>query len=287
MTGTPPQMLPQQQMTPSQPMPYQPAPIQSSTGALPPTGLQQQMGALNNFYNQVQNYTVQDPNYVKGNALFTNSPGMGIGYDVRANQFQNAQSATLQQQGEMGATSLESIARNLATRYGLPIGRGRIVDDQGNFLYTPEQLADASGGQLTMGEAAAQMNYISQALANYKNEKQQKLGIAAMQTGLGQVQQRGRGSMASMQSGFYQGLADLYANQEYEAADFSYYIQKEQLEIQQELQRRYERQVKKQARGMFWSGVAITVVGLLSGNSGAAAQGAAGIAQSAGNTGYF
>lgn len=258
--------------------PPTPAPINpNGVQSLPPTGLQQQLNSLNQFYDRAR--AVQFANLNKPGEMMT------VGVDTNQFQFENAGNPELM--GQMGSNSLDSIARNLAERYGLPIGRGRIVDEQGNFLYTPEQLADASGGTVTMGEAAAQMNYISQALANYRNEQQQKKGIAALQTGMGQVQSRGRGSMASMMSGYYQGIADLYANQEYEAADFSYYIQKEQLEVQQELQSRYEKMLKNQARGMFWGGIAITIIGLAAGNGAMAAQGSASVANSAGQTGYF
>lgn len=268
-----------QQPVAPQTQPPQPAPVNQSAGqGLPPTGLQQQMQALNNLYSQAQNVGAQ-VGYGGGNVTL----------DTRQFQFDatKGQDVSLEQHAQLGSTSLEGIARNLAERYGLPVGRGRIVDEQGNFLYTPEQLADASGGSVTMGEAAAQMNYISQALANYRNEQQQKKGIAAMQTGMGQVQSRGRGSMAAMQSGFYQGIADLYANQEYEAADFSYYIQKEQQEIAMELQRRAEKQARKNAQSGFWTGIGTTIVGLFSGNVALIGAGAAQVGASAGQTGYF
>ena len=267
------------------PPPQQPAPVQQPTQGLPPTGLQQQMQSMNNLYQGVQNAGVGQ----KG--------GGDIGYNVRnfqhqraqrtgASELQQDQPSNLSDQG-VGATSLDSMARNLAQQYGLPIGRGRLVDDSGNFMYTPQQLADASGGRVTMGEAAAQMNYISQALNARRNEEQQKKGISAMQAGLSQVQSRGRGSMASMMSGYYEGIADLYANQEYEAADFSYYIQKEQQEIAQQLQSRVERLQKKQAQGAFWTGIGTTIVGLATGNYALAGYGATQIGGSAGSTGYF
>jgi hypothetical protein len=179
------------------------------------------------------------------------------------------------------------MARNLAQNYGLAIGRGRLVDDQGNLLMTPEQLANASGGADTLGTAAAKMNFISQAIAKKQNEMQQQKGIAAIQTGLGQVQSRGRGSLAAMQSGFYQDLADLYSNQQYEAADFSYWIQKEQLDMQSELQRRAEKLAKKQARGQFIGGLALGTAGLFTGNFALAAGGYGQAAGSAGGTGWF
>ena len=251
---------------------------QQQAQGLPPTGLQQQLASLNQFYGQVQN---------------ARSPGMlggAIGFNPRQQQFAAAQAAgggELEQSPEIGSTSLDAMARNLAQRYGMPIGRGRIVDDMGNFLMTPQQIADASGGSTTLGEAAAQMNYIGQAIARQQNEQQQQKGIAALQTGMGLVQSRGRGSMAAMMSGYYQDIADMYANQEYEAADFSYYIQKEQLDIQQELQRRAEKLAKKQARGQFAAGIGLTLTGIFSGNLAAAGQGIAMAGGSAGSTGWF
>jgi hypothetical protein len=90
-----------------------------------------------------------------------------------------------------------------------------------------------------------------------------------------------------MQSGFYQDLADLYSNQQYEAADFSYWIQKEQLDMQSELQRRAEKLAKKQARGQFIGGLALGTAGLFTGNFALAAGGYGQAAGSAGGTGWF
>lgn len=254
-----------------------PAPAtQQQQQGLPPTGLQQQLNSLNSFYSSVGGATMGEG-------------GPGIGYNVHEQQFQQSQQSGSQQLGARGGmgSSLDEIARNMAQRFGMAIGRGRLVDESGNFLYTPKQLADASGGALTMGEAAANMNYISQALTKKQNEQQQALGIAAIQTGLGQVQSRGRGSLAVMMSGQYEALADLYSNQQYESADFSYYIQREQMDIAQELQRRQEEMVRKQAQGAFWTGVGTTIVGLYTGNLGLVAGGAAQVGGSVGQTGYF
>jgi len=246
---------------------------QQQQQGLPPTGLQQQMSSLNALYGSVQGLS-------------------GIGFDPRQQQFAQAQAGgTNELQGDMpmGSSSLDQLARNLAQRYGLPIGQGRIVDAQGNFLMDPQQLADASGGSLTMGEAAAKMNYIGQAISRQQNEQQRSKGIAALQTGLGQVQSRGAGSLASLTSGYYQDLAALYTdpNQAYEATDFSYYIQREQLEIAQELQSRAERLARRQARGQFLSGVGLTVAGIFTGNVAAIGAGATMAGGSAGSTGWF
>lgn len=277
MTGT--QVPPAPASTPQQ---QQQAPAaQQQQQGLPPTGLQQQLASLNQFYGQVQN--AQAPGALGGS----------IGYNVRAQQFgaaqaQEGQGALQPDQGmEIGSTSLDAMARNLAQRYGMPIGRGRLVDDQGNFLMTPQQIADASGGRTTLGEAAAQMNYISQALSRRQNEEQQQKGLAAMQAGLGQVQSRGRGSLAGMMSGYYEGIADLYANQEYEAADFSYYVQKEMQDVETQLQARAERLAKKQARGQFVAGIGVTIASLYTGNLAGAVAGASMVGGSAGSTGWF
>lgn len=264
MTAVPPPQAPgqSQQQSPAQQAPA----AQQQQQGLPPTGLQQQLQSLNSYYSQVQQAG-------QGSKGFG-----GVGFNVRQQQFGTAQAqedqGALQDDGELGSSSLDAMARNLAQRYGMPIGRGRLVDEYGNFLVTPQQMADASGGAVTMGEAAAQMNYISSAIARRQNEEQQQKGIAAIQTGLGQVQSRGRGSLASMMSGYYQDMADLYSNQEYEAADFSYYIQREQLDIQQELQRRQEKLAKKQGQAQFFTGVGLTVAGIFTGNVALAGAGA-------------
>jgi len=238
-------------------------------GGLPPTGLQQQLTSLNSLYGNITRQT---------------------GYDPRAQQFGQAQAAgggELDPDTPMGSTSLDQMARNLAQRYGMPIGRGRLVDEYGNFLMTPQQIADASGGSVTLGEAAAQMNYISSALTRRQNEEQQQKGIGALQTGLGQIQSRGRGSLAALTSGYYQDIANMYANKEYEAADFSYYIQKEQQDIARDLQARAEKMAKKQARGQFFGGLGIGITSLLMGNVGGAVGGLSMAAGSAGQTGWF
>lgn len=249
-------------------------PQQQGGGGLPPTGLQQQIASLNQLYGGVQ--------------------GAQQGFNVRQQQFGQAQAmgAQLPQQqqtGSIGSTSLDAMARNLAQRYGLPIGAGRLVDESGNFLVTPEQLANASGGSTTIGEAAAQMNYISQALTRRQHEQQQQKGIAALQTGLGLVQSRGRGSMAGMMSGYYQGLAAAYTDPNLlpEQQDFSYYIQKEQMDIQNELQRRREKAARRAGRGQFFAGIGLTVAGILTTNPGLIAQGAGATAGGAAESGWF
>lgn len=226
----PPQQQPQQQQQPgaTPTAPAAPQPQAPAQGGLPPTGVQQQLTSLN-----------------AGVVAAQPQPG------VATNQGQ----ATPPPASQYGATNLNQMAQRLAQSYGLAVGRGDLVDASGNFLQTPEQLALAGGAKAgyggvgrEMGDVAAKMNYISQALANEQNRLQQQKGIAAIQTGLGQVQKRGRGSLASLQTGLYQDLADLYSNQEYEAADFSYFIQQSQFNMAQSAAHRARKHGKKMAR---------------------------------------
>lgn len=257
---------------------------------LPPTGLQQQ---LNSLREQYQAYRT------------ARAPGLGsVGVDVNRNAGQNQQSlrsglvgqapqgqtaqATNEQQPmPAGQTSLQSLAQRLAGSYGLAIGRDQLVDAAGNFNFTPDQLAKASGGAETMGTAAAKLNYIASAIQRQQTQDAMKKSEAALQAGLGVTSKRSRGSAVEQQQQFYSGLANLYQNQDYEAADFSYFIQKEQMDIQAEILRKVEKLQKKKARAGFWGGVALTVVGVASGNVALAGQGVAMAGSSAGETGYF
>lgn len=240
---------------------------------LPKTGLQQQMESLNEQYENFKN--VEFAGYDPRRYMFEQQQAAG-GNDLEGNS-----------QTMAAGSSLDSMARNLAERYGLPIGRGRLVDESGNFLYTPEQLANASGGSMTMGEAAAKMMYISQALTRKQNEQQQAKGVASLEVGLGQIQSRGRGSLASMQSGYYQDLADMYANQQYGSTDFSYFIQREQQLLAVHLMERAEAIATAQARSNFIIGVAIAVGSAITGNYAGAAYGTVQAGASAEQTGWF
>lgn len=237
-------------------------------GGLPPTGLMQQEEQIQQFYEGVQQ------SYA--------------GFDPRGEQYKQLGNQEWQpQEMAKGSTSLDQMARSFAQQYRLPIGRGRLVDEYGNFLVTPEEMAASSGGAVTTGEAAAKMNYISQAITRKQNADQQQMGRAAIETGMGLVQSRGRGSLAAMQSGFYQDLADLYSNEEYEAADFSYFIQQEQLNVAADLQRRQEKLFKEQSRQQFIIGAIQTILGAATGNVGTAVAGAGTAAASAEGTGWF
>ena len=138
-----------------------------------------------------------------------------------------------------------------------------------------------------MGMAAAKMNYISQAISGEQNRQQQRLGRAAIGTGLGLVQSRGRGSAAAMQSGFYQDLADLYANKEYEAADFSFFIEEERFQIAQEIERKRAKEAKKGGIGGAIGSLAGGIIGAFAGGVGAGPGAAIGGAVGQGIGGWF
>ena len=258
MTATaPPQTQPQT------PQP-QAAPAAQPAQPMPPTGLEQQLASINQTRRAASTMGAQiQPSN-------TAIPGGGG-----------------PQQGAVGNTSLSGLAESLARSYGLALPRGDIVDNNGNFLVTPDQVASASGGRDTMGTAAAKMNYIAQALQQQQQKGELMKSEAALSSGLGLVQKRGRGSLATMQSGFYQQLSSLYQGQQHKAADFSYFIQKEQLDLQNQILARQERLAKKQARGNFVTGLGMTAIGILSGQPQLAIGGAAQAGGSAGSTGWF
>ncbi len=215
------------------PDPQQPAPAQTGAPApapapapaaqtpaqgLPPTGIDQQLATVN--------------------ATAAGAAAAGGG--------QPAQNQPAGATPPVGTTSIQQLARNLAQQYGLNVGRGGLVDDQGNFMQTPDQLAQNQGADL--GATAAKMNFISSAISNQQNREAQKRGRAAIAVGLGQVQERGRGSLASLQTGLYQDLADLYANEEYETTDFSYFIQQSMFNQAQHAAHRARKAGKKTAK---------------------------------------
>ena len=257
MTAPPPANNPTQQ--PQGQQPAAPGP------SLPPTGLQQQLGGVNR------------------QVLSAHGTATNAGQGASQGQPQQPQSP------QYGGTNLNQMAQRLAQSYGLDVGRGDLVDQQGNFLMTPDQLAPQQGsGSAAMGGVAAKMNMISSALANEQTRQGQQKGIAAIQTGLGQVQSRGRGSLASMQSGMYQDLADLYSNQEYEAADFSYFIQQSMFNQAAHQAHRARKRGKKNARmGLIGSviGAGIGAMTPMGAGAGAAMGGGMGQAGSAG--GWF
>jgi hypothetical protein len=238
-------------------------PTETPAQGLAPTGVSQQLTTLNSTLAQQALPLQTIPSGVSGPG------GTGPG----------------SQQQQAGSSSTQQLAQRLAQGYGLPIGKDNIVDASGNFLMTPDQMADQSG--MRMGEAAAKMNMVSQALARAQTEQQQQKGIAALQTGVGLVQSRGRGSLAAMQSGFYQDLADMYSNQEYAAADFSYFIEAERFERAEALMRRQEKLSKKSSRFGFVGGIVGGIAGFATGNIAMGLQGVNQAAGSAAGTGWF
>ncbi len=204
MTAMPPPTQPQQQQEQQQGGTLMQAATQAAGATQQPlnqTGVQAQLATVNQ---QTTAQATLGPSL----ALTPGSP-------------QQAPGATSQ----FGSNNVQQLAQRLAQGYGLAVGKDNIVDEQGNFLQTPDQMAASSG--MAPADAAASMQYLSQAISRQQNEQQQAKGVAALQTGVGLVQSNARGSLAAMQSGFYQGLADMYSNKEYASADFSYFIQRD------------------------------------------------------------
>jgi hypothetical protein len=184
------------------------SPSQTNVPGLPPTALSMQMQSLNDQYAQAQG-----------------------GRQALGAQIGGGSPATLGGDRGQAVFGLQDMAERLARGYGLDFGRGSLIDAEGNFMMTPDQLAASSGG-MGLDDVAANMNRISQAINDRRIDEQQNKATAALQTGLGQVQKRGRGSLAAMQSNFYQAMARNYTDPNLlpEQQDFSYWIQKGQLE---------------------------------------------------------
>lgn len=261
--------------------------MRGSENKLQPGGLDAQLGSINSYYDMVRNAKTSVPSFSMGGVQ---PKEMNIGFDPQAYQASQlggrGQERGVGERSQGYSSDLNSLARRLAESYGLDIGRGQLVDESGNLMITPDQIQASSGGAETLGSAAAKLNYLSAAVTKEMNNQQQQKGIAAIQAGMGQIQKRGRGSLAAMQSGMYQDLADLYSNQEFEAADYSYFIQKEQMDLASELDRRARDVAKKRSRGQFWGGAAMTIGGLWTGNYGVAAQGFGMASTAYGDTGY-
>lgn len=262
----------------------------SSVQPLPPTGLQRQAasvrpvgqgGMVNPANPQQGQQQGQVPGAPQGAPQGQPAAAGGALASTMGANSPSAQPAT------RGSTSLTQLANQLANQYGIPLGQNGLVDEQGNFLNTPDQVAQQSGGKLTMGSAAARMNLIADAIQRQQQERQQSKSVAALQAGLGNIQKGGRGSLAAMQSGFYQGLSELYQNNQYEAADFSYFIQKEQLDIQMDMINKMQRLQKKNAQFGTIAGIGMGVAGIAMGNPGLAIGGFSSAAGNAGGTGWF
>jgi len=207
------------------------SPSQTNVPGLPPTALQMQMKSLNDQYSQTQQqaqafnsgYGTQGPSVLDelrpAPAPGGGNPNPAQGRDDRS--------------GDMAKTGLRDMAEQLARSYGLNFGRGSLVDHQGNFLMTPDQLAGLQADDSNdVGQTAANMNYIAQAINDRQLEQQGAKAEAALTLGLGQIQQRGRGSLAALASGFYERIAANYTNPDLlpEQADFSFWIQQGQFD---------------------------------------------------------
>lgn len=171
-----------------------------------------------------------------------------------------AQASLSQPSPGYGSTSLSALSQKLATSYGLNL-RNPLTDAQGNFLMTPDQVAAESGGKETQGSAAAKFNLIADAIQRQQQQGMMQQSQAALQAGLGLVRSRGRGSLAAMQSGYYQGLSNLYQQQNFQAADFSYFIQREQIQQAQDMLNKQLRAQKKGALGGALGGIAGMIFG--------------------------
>lgn len=202
----------------------------SAVPALPPTALQMQMSAMSQQFEEGQQ---------QRQAMGSQMGSMGAGMDTGGPTFIEPMTGGRDpgdRSGDYGRTGLRDMAEQLARNYGLNFGRGSLVDTEGNFLQTPDQLARLTGGAgdpgLGMSDVAAKMNYVAQAINERKIERRQNSAEAAINAGLGMVQDRGRGSLAGMMSGFYQQIAAIYRDPNLmpEQQDFSYWIQKEQMD---------------------------------------------------------
>ena len=222
-TTTPGSQPPQAQVQPGQ------SPSQTNVPGLPPTALSMQMQSMNDQYAQAQGMQSMG-------AMMDGSPGYQTGGPLMIDSMQpQGQHAAPENAdpSQYGVSSLQDMAEQLARGYGLNFSRGSLVDAEGNFQQTPDQLASMQGpGGQDLSDTAANMNLVSQAINDRMVEQQQNKATAALQAGLGQVQERGRGSIAAMQSGFYQQMAANYTNPNLlpEQQDFSFWIQKEQME---------------------------------------------------------
>jgi hypothetical protein len=184
------------------------SPSMGSVPGLPPTALAMQMQSLNDEYARAQ-----------GADGGMQAMGMQAGALGGAGKPVNA---------DYARSSLQDMAERLAKGYGLQFGRGSLVDEFGQFQQTPDQLA--AGGDVS--NTAASMNQISEVMNQRRIEQQQNKATASLQAGAGLLQQGGRGSLAALQSGFYQAMAQNYTNPNLlpEQQDFNYWIARDQLD---------------------------------------------------------
>ena len=189
------------------------SPSMGQVPGLPPTALSMQMQSLNDEYSRAQGGQ---------QAMGAQMQPEGTGGPLTFDGFNKPQGA------DYARSSLQDMAERLAKGYGLQFGRGTLVDQYGQFQQTPDQLS--AGGD--MAGTAMSMNLVAQAVNERRIEQQQNKATAALQTGAGLLQSRGQGSIAAIQSGFYQRMADTYSNPNLlpEQQDFSFWIQEAQME---------------------------------------------------------
>lgn len=211
--------------------PLQPGqnPSMGTVPGLPPTALSMQMQSMNQQYQQAQQQQ-QQGGAGGGGGMQAMGAELTTGGPLMFTDGRQGMGA-----GQYGRSSLNDMASRMAASYGLDFGRGSLLDADGNFLMTPDQLAAANPG-MDLGDIAANMNRISQAINDRRIDQQQNKATAALQTGMGQLQQRGRGSLAALQSGFFQSMAQNYTDPNLlpEQQDFSYWIQKGQMEDEED-----------------------------------------------------
>lgn len=202
--------------------PVQPGqnPAVTNVPGLPPTGLQQQMTSLNEQYEQNQQ-----------RQAFGAEMRTTTGPDMFATEGPAGDRPAPENQGpdNYAQSSLRDLAEKMATSYGLSFGRGTLVDASGNFMQTPDQLA-GSGGDASA--TAASMNYIAQAINDQRIQMQRDKATAALSAGAGLLAKRGRGSLAELQSNFYQAMAANYTDPNLlpEQQDFSFWIEEARFE---------------------------------------------------------
>lgn len=202
---------------------------------LPPTGIQQQVASVN----QPPQQSGSIANRAVGNLQQQQQQQQGTGQPQQALQV-----------GGFGSTNLNQLAKSLFQQYGLGVGRGSLVDQMGNIVASPKDMAKQTG--MPVMDVVQKMSYISQSISDYQNRQAQQKGTSALQAGLGQVRSRGRGSLATLQSGFYQQMAATYtdANLLSQAQDFSPYVQ-EELQRQEHEFRMRELKAAKKGGGLF------------------------------------
>ncbi len=212
---------------PQAPVPVGKPPAMTNVPGLPPTGLQQQMSSLNQEYEQIQQREALGAGLVGGEAggRTTTGPDMLVPEGPFA-------APPAQGADNYAQSSLRDLGEKMARNYGLDFSRGTLVDTAGNFMQTPEQLAGAGGD---VGTTAETMNYIAQAINDQRIQSAQDQATAALQTGAGLLAKRGRGSLAALQSGFFQAMAANYTNPNLlpEQQNFSFWIEEERYQEQQ------------------------------------------------------